>query len=517
MFKWFSALILGVWLGATGSPGAAPESISAAVPLTPGAECGWARLPDSSEVSAYLGRIAAGSLRARLVRLGTSSGGRPVEALRVSDDPAFLEASGSSKTGKLTVMMVGSQHGTEPAGCEALQRIAAELTSGDLQPYLKSMDFILIVNANPDGRDLHRRGNASRVNLSTGFTALTQPECRAVVASLQRDRPHLLLDLHESAILKRKSLGAQGYMTDFEAQVEVSNHPAIDPGLRTLAAEELLPRVISKVRTRGLACQHYVGEILDLQQPVTHGGLSLRNLRNYASIRNTIGILIENRLDPPGDWPTPRNIGRRVDKQLLGVAAVLESCVELAPRIIGSSAAARRLPEEITEVPLAPEYVADRARPEITLGLTGRVSGVSRGHRFRYLPVIDPGPVRISATALYITDHHERLAGLLTLHGIPFSRLESGTVVRCQRQELLEVRRVAASNGIVSTSFRIREHPDEVELHAGDLRVEAHDPSASLALLLLDLRSTSTVFKQPEFQVLLQPGAGHFVVRAVGR
>ena len=39
-----------------------------------------------------------------------------------------------------------------------------------------------------------------------------------------------------------------------------------------------------------IPCRHYLGEITDIHQPVTHGGLSLRNLRNYAAFLGTASV-----------------------------------------------------------------------------------------------------------------------------------------------------------------------------------------------------------------------------------
>ena len=493
--------------------GAVLATIASPVPDPPSMENEWSRLPDSSEISAFLKRIPERSPKARLMTLGASAGGRPVEALLVSARPAFLET-GARQPGMLTVLVVGSQHGTEPAGCEALQRIAVELTDGGLQHHLGTMNFVLVVNANPDGRDLHRRGNASRVNLSTDFAALSQPECRAMVACLRRYRPDVLLDLHESAVLKKKSLGKEGYMTDFETQVEVGNHPSIDRRIRLLATEELLPRVISKVRVRGLRCRHYIGEILTLDQPVSHGGLSLRNLRNYASMLGTIAVLLETRLDPPGDWPTRRNLKARVDKQMLGIEAFLESCSELRPRILHLSDESRGSPEPIPEVALAPEYAANPSRPEIMLRLTDRASGNSSEHLFAYRPVITTGPYRVAPSVLYITGHQEHFARLLTLHDIPFSRTGSSAIVPCYRQQLVAIRKIVARNGLVSSSLQVREYPGEMMVPGGALRIDPAPSVAALASLLLDLRSSSTVFRQAGFQDLIRPGSDSFIVRS---
>ena len=184
-------------------------------------------LPASSEIAKYLHSISLGSRHAKLVEIGRSVQYRPMHALLISTDRAFFE-SGFKLNEKLTVMMVGSQHPSEASGAEALQILAHELIKGGLNSYLEAMNFIIIADSNPDGRALKTRTNANGVNLSTDYLLLSQPESRSIVKMLRQYEPDALIDLHESALWKKHFLGAEGFMTDFEAQLEVGNQANID-------------------------------------------------------------------------------------------------------------------------------------------------------------------------------------------------------------------------------------------------------------------------------------------------
>jgi len=50
------------------------------------------------------------------------------------------------------------------------------------------MNFIVIPNSNPGGRDLKRQTNNNGVNLSPNFVVLTEPECRGLIDALHRWR-----------------------------------------------------------------------------------------------------------------------------------------------------------------------------------------------------------------------------------------------------------------------------------------------------------------------------------------
>jgi len=142
------------------------------LPVPPIVAAAWSRVPDSAEIDAWLATIAIADDRARLVRIGTSAGGRPLTALLVSAHREFLSHA-RRPPGHLVVAVVGSQHGTEPAGAEALQRAIPELLGGPLAPHLRTMSFVLIVNANPDGRDNHKPSLTAACRF--GICATTPP------------------------------------------------------------------------------------------------------------------------------------------------------------------------------------------------------------------------------------------------------------------------------------------------------------------------------------------------------
>ena len=287
---------------------------------------GYVCLTSSSKISRFLTELAYRNTVAERITIGRSALGSPIESLLVAAEiNEFEDASGLGN--KITVMLVGSQHGSEPSGAEALLLVARDVIEGELKPYLEDMNFIFIPNSNPDGRDLNRRVNGNGINLSTNYTMLSEPESRALVDALHKWKPEVVLDIHESAVLKKKSLGKQGFLIDFEAQFEAANNPNVDEEIRALSFERLLPEIIRQVNAQGLPAQRYIGEITNIQQRITHGGLSLRNLRNMAGMMGSFSFLLENRVDPStGTYPTPRNIRVRVAKQYLCVCSFLSCC-----------------------------------------------------------------------------------------------------------------------------------------------------------------------------------------------
>ncbi|MEW6271803.1 MAG: M14 family zinc carboxypeptidase [Thermodesulfobacteriota bacterium] len=440
----------------------ARRGAEADLPATGAERRAFAAPSTSAEVRDTVARLARLTPSARVETLGRSAGGKPILALLLPRDAAagrtaFTEAASPDRP--LTVLIVASQHGTEPSGTEAVLALARDVV-GSRAGFLDGVQLVLVPDGNPDGRDARRRVNANGVNLSTNYVSLSEPESQAMVRVLVRWQPDVVLDVHESALLKRRSLGAQGYLTDFEAQIEVANEPNVEPRLRDLTLGTLLPAALARVGARGLRAQRYVGEIIDVRQPITHGGPSVRNLRNAAGIRGAASFLIENRLDPPAPGhPTPRNLAARIDKQLLTMRALLEVCVEHADEI---RAAARRARDawrtgEPEWVALSSEWVPDAESPRIVVPLRRRDDGRLEDVEFARHTRLRASPVVPVPAAYVVHREQDGVAAVLERQGIAFERAPSG----------------------------------------GELWITLRQPTRRLIPLLLDRRSRASLLRDP--------------------
>lgn len=498
-------LLIWLWLTLCASA-TAGESLQ-----TPLEESGYQRLPDTVAIAWFLRRLEALSPRLKIFPYGHSAGGRPLLAVLISSDPQFLRT-GKSAPGKLKVMLVGGQHGTEPSGTEALQILAKEAATSGLEDLLKVLDLIVVVNSNPDGRDSHRRVNAHGVNLSTDYVSLSQPETQALVKLLIEFRPHALLDIHESAILKKKSLGAQGYLTDFEAQFEYANHPNVAPELGAFSEQVFLPELLQAVSAQGLPARHYLGEITSIDQPITHGGVSLRNLRNYAGMRGIFAWLVENRLDPPGDWPTPRNIQARVAKQSLCLKAFLAKLIEFRHQIL---ARVRKAREEPKVVALRAGYAPLPDRAEIAVALRRLEDGRKVTRKFAYLGRVVGEDWVLAPRAYAILTHHlgaRRRRALMTLldrHGIAYLKLTRSKSVAAVVHKLTKIEIRRWRQGVIAhreVKVKVQEKRQKLKLLPGDLWLPLRQEAGALALLLLDPRSSTGIFQDPAYTSWLSEG-----------
>ena len=140
-----------------------------------------------------LGQLARGGKGRRIV-LGTSHGGRPVEAVRL----------GNAAAPRL-VILLGRQHPPEVTGAVAMdaftRTIARLVRSGAIDS--SEFQFLIVPQLNPDGVARgHWRANLGGADLNRDWGLFKQPETRAVGDWLVRlpaaVKPVLMLDFHST-------------------------------------------------------------------------------------------------------------------------------------------------------------------------------------------------------------------------------------------------------------------------------------------------------------------------------
>lgn len=475
-------------------------ALAAELPPTPLEAAKYERISTSAEISAYLDAIAAAVPNARKDVVGASGQGRPIEAL------VFTHPEARGGVDRIKLMIIGSQHGAaEPAGGEALMSIARELAVGDLKPLLEAADVILLPNANPDGRDLGRRANANWVNINIDFVLAEQAETRVLIDALAKYRPDALLDSHESAILKRKTLAKDGYLTDFDAQFEIANTPGVTAAMRRLTLEDLLPALTQRVTEAGLPAHRYIGEIVSIHQPVTNGGLTLRNFRNTSGMSGAASFLVETKLDSREDpWPTYRNIAVRVDRQSICLRAFLHLMHERRADILAGVALARQTMAG-GDMALYTGYAQDPASPSVKIPMrrldTRELETLEfRDHRRQIYADEIALPSRLIVTA------QQRLIGeVLGRHHVEYQTLSA------PRQVQVLAGRYAVQPNITERVQLLSAEARTLNAPAGSLLIDTAQPYGRVAVMLLDPRSTSSLFRYPAYAALVDPGREHFV------
>lgn len=300
---------------------------------TPGLADNRRAFSTNAEIDQWLDRLAQAPSNNRTVatvlRLGPSQRGTPIPALvltRARDTDA--ETLLSSK--RPTVLLIGQQHGDEPAGSEALLVVAEELAHGLLEPLLDKINVIIVPRANPDGADAGTRTTANGVDLDADHLLLTTPEAR-VIAALTRDyRPTLVLDAREftvAGLFLQKYNGLQRH----DALLQYANTPNLHEFLTKSSKEWYHDPMVLALKDQGLSTEwfHTTSPRPD-DMAMSMGGVQPDTSRNVQSLKNAISLEVHTR----GVGIGRNHIQRRVHTHITAISSALRSTVERASSLV---------------------------------------------------------------------------------------------------------------------------------------------------------------------------------------
>lgn len=295
---------------------------------TPGLQAGRTQFTTQAEIQTWLrdqAFAASGTpgVMAAVVPIGRSQSGIALEALVLTrasgTDPLGLQANG-----RPTVMLVGQQHGDEPAGSEALLVIARELAQGLLQPLLERINVVIVPRANPDGAAAGTRATAGGLDMNRDHLLLNSPEARALAALARDYRPTVVVDAHEYTVTGR-FVEKFSAIQKFDALFQYATTPNL-PEFLTKAAEEWYRRpLLSALKTQGLGSEWYYTTSSDLQdKKISMGGTLADTGRNVDGLKNAVSLLIETR----GVGIGRMHIQRRVHTHVTAIMSVLGSTAQ---------------------------------------------------------------------------------------------------------------------------------------------------------------------------------------------
>ena len=293
---------------------------------TPGLRPGRRAFSTNAEVSEWLRDLAQApqsGVNARLMDLGHSQGGIAIQALALSAGARSGDKSLQSN-GRPTVLLVGQQHGDEPAGGEALMVIARELAQGLLEPMLQRINVVIVVRANPDGaaNDIHATANGT--DLDRDHLDLRTPEAQALAGLISTVRPNVIADVHEYPVAVVKS--AEGdWLPGYDILLQYATAPNV-PSFITKAAQEWYLRPMLKALDASQLTHEWLYrlESSDSGLSAVTGDALPQTLRNLGGLQNAVSLEIASR----GSNLGAAHIQRRVHSLVLALSSVLRSTTE---------------------------------------------------------------------------------------------------------------------------------------------------------------------------------------------
>ncbi len=241
-----------------------------------------------------------------LAEIGTTAEGRPLHQLTLG-----LGATPNATPRTMpTVLVLGSQHGNEPAGREASLKLVRDLafadladpSNADLARILRDQTILVVPSANPDGRAAGSRANSRGFDINRDHLTLVTEEARAFADVILEWEPFMALDLHEYG-------PSAPVVYDDDLLYLWPRNRNVDEGVRTMAQEYCEQYIKTDGEAAGYTADEYglykVGPNV-AQQPIggttndyalqMAGGPDEGICRNAMGLRHTLGILVESRV-----------------------------------------------------------------------------------------------------------------------------------------------------------------------------------------------------------------------------
>lgn len=295
---------------------------------TPGLEPGRRSFSTNAEIADWLHALAGSSRRptlTELITMGTSQRGVPIHALVITQAPG-TDAVALDNSKRPTILLIGQQHGDEPAGAEALMVLARELSQGLLEPMLQRINVIVVPRANPDGAQAGQRVTANGVDMNRDHLLLNTPEAQALAKLVSRYRPMAVIDSHEYTVIGR-------YLQKFNA---IQRYDALLQHATTVNEPEFVTKAATQwyldPMRKALGDQqltadwYYTTSTNPNDRTLSMGGAQPDTGRNVNGLKNAVSLLVETR----GVGIGRTDIQRRVHTQVTAITSALQTTAERA-------------------------------------------------------------------------------------------------------------------------------------------------------------------------------------------
>lgn len=483
--------------------------------ITPAEQNGFRTTPSYDETIEWLRRMTSSTPDLRLMSIGKSAEGRDIWMVIASRE-GFFTADALQRSGKPTLLAQAGIHAGEIDGKDAGLMFLRDITqSGRRRDLLERANFLFIPIFNVDGHErvskfarMNQRGpelmgwrtNARNLNLNRDYAKLDADETRAVVATLERFRPDLFLDLHVTD-------GA-----DYQYDITFGwNDNGYSPSITRWLNNILRPALMKDLENRG----HVPGPLIfpvapdDLTRGLLVGQSTPRYSTGYGDARHIGAVLVENHSLKP------------YEQRVLGTVVLLEVSMEVLGRA-GNQLREATMNDarlHLDPLPLAwkvPDVPTGETLPFLGVQYRTAQSAISGAPRVEWLGV--PVPMRLPvvretviaasvprAKAYWIPTAWDDIAARLRLHGITMERVASPREVDVEMYRLHDVKMAAETfEGRVLVTARTTVEKRKERFAGGSYRVPTEQPLGELVALLLEPQSPDSFFQWGFLSEILQ-------------
>jgi hypothetical protein len=274
----------------------------------------------------FLAEVASRSDRVTLTEIGRSvSGERPLHLVSIGTRARQVAPAAARQTP--TVLFVGTQHGNEPAGREAVLIALRDLAFTDDPTLLRQLEdhtILVIPTANPDGRERNIRTNGV-TDINRDHLQLTQPEVQAMHRVIRDWSPDIILDHHEYG-------PSVPVLYDADILYLWPRNLNVDGAVRDLSRTLCEEYIAKGARRSGFTADEYgLYKLGPNEITQTAGNEDPGICRNAVGLRHSLGVLIESAVSQSttpdhavGELlSSAANLRRRVESQVQTVVDTL--------------------------------------------------------------------------------------------------------------------------------------------------------------------------------------------------
>ncbi len=423
----------------------------------------------NEELAAFLEHLARAE-RVQLIEAGHSHAGVPILALHFSRGP-----------GRPVAMLIGQQHGNEPAGAEALLALARALADedSDLSPVLDRLDVIVLPRANPDGTSLGRRTTARGVDLNRDHLLLATDEARAIAQLALRFDPVLVVDAHEHVALSGRTPTGGG-IARHDLLLQFATTPNLAPDLVDASEDWFAAPLRADLEATGLSSDWYHVRTA-VPGRLAMGGIHPTLARNVFGLRHAVSVLLESRGLDLGRL----HFERRVHSHVVAMSSLLRSAATHADALVTRRAAAVAAQRAMAcSGPLVVEAAMTRMRREWQA--IDRDTGADVSAQIEWDSALELRPLttRRRPCGYWLAPTAHDAVARLRLLGVSVRQLDEPSRWRPRSTKNRPVARPPADGSTLRLSVELRARP--LASQAGAYFVTMDQPLAALAAAALE-------------------------------
>lgn len=523
--------------------------------LTPAEQCNYTEYSQHEAITQFLSLLDHSSDHLKVKVIGRSRetkeyGFKDLYLCILTEEG--IEQSGNINRNKPTILIVSSQHGREQSGKEAALWLLRDLVLGELKPFLKRVNVLVIPQANPYGNWFDRRQNEQDLDLNRDHVKLESPEVEAVHQVFRMWMPEATIDVHEK--------GDDHYRVSIGC---VSN-PNIHPKIQEFSRAAVLAEVKKDLQNEGIAFHEYLvtqemgvdssagvdyrpEDLAGREMMKRYSTTDLNDGRNSLGIYETLSFIQE--CASRHDIPTLRE---RTRWQYFGIRFFIESIArhseEIIPLVLNLRSELQekaRVYSEEDLVHLRMRYARDEKEPVLRIkqfeNSESPVRGIMKRDKKKgdiltaadvapypypqekkiveevvknWFPLVEP-TVSVSRPLGYVIPAQNLdVVEVLVRHGLEVQTFKNDTIVDVEAYRVNEVEK-AKYDYLPPLKLEMDKLSLETAVHKGDFYVSCAQYGANLIPSLLEPQSLYGFIRYWKFKLVPEKGGIYPFFRVV--